>query len=50
MSNLRAVICAAVGVILATAGVSVTSHWQAWAIIALTAINGVIPHTQGKPK
>ena len=36
----QAVICCSVGVILAIAGVSVLDSLEAWAIIALCAVNG----------
>jgi len=32
--------CMAAGMILASAGVSVTNSWQAWAIIVIVGING----------
>jgi len=39
----RYLIVAAIGAILASAGVSVLSSWQAWAVITLAALNGAIP-------
>ena len=36
------IICAIVGVVLASAGVSVLSSWQAWVILVLVAVNGAV--------
>lgn len=41
---IHAAICCAIGVILATAGVSVTNSWQAWAVLVLAAVNGAAGH------
>ena len=37
---MRQIICAVVGVILATAGVSVIHDWQAWAVVLGTDSKG----------
>ena len=33
----------ALGTVLASAGVNVMSSWQAWAVLILAALNGMIP-------
>ena len=41
MSIMKIVNIVLIGAILASAGVTVTSHWQAWAIIALAGFVSV---------
>lgn len=42
MSKIQSpLLCAFAGAITASAGLSVTRDWQAWALIILVALNGV---------
>jgi hypothetical protein len=39
---LTIVIMCSIGAVLASSGLSVTKHWQAWAIIVLAALHGLV--------
>lgn len=33
----------ALGAVLASAGITVLTSWQAWAVLILAALNGIVP-------